>query len=99
MKLYSASPRLLLRSDPDSSMTKKSGLKARVDCVRVNPEEQSPMQSHSKQRGQPPRMHEPDELKYEQKGQSVPPVSLIRGNCDLWGGIAKITEACQSKAQ
>src|SRR6218665_573376 len=35
-------------------------------------------------RGLPSRMHEPDELKYGQKGQKVPSVPLIGGNCDLW---------------
>jgi len=30
------------------------------------------MEAHSKQRGLPPRMHEPGKLKYGQKGQRVP---------------------------
>jgi len=42
--LYSASLRLLLRSAPDSSTAKKNSFKARVECVRVNPEEQSQCQ-------------------------------------------------------
>src|SRR6218665_3028047 len=41
MNLYSASSRLLLRSAPDPSTAKKSSFKGRVECVRVNPGEQS----------------------------------------------------------
>jgi len=41
VNLYSASSRVLLRSAPDSSMAKKSSFKARVECVGVNPGEQS----------------------------------------------------------
>src|SRR6218665_905553 len=86
MNLYSASSRLLLRNAPNYSTAKKSSFKARVECIRVNPGGAIavPMEAHSKQRGLPLRMHEPDELKYRQKGQRVPPVPLIGGNCDLW---------------
>ena len=44
VKLYSAYSRLLLRSAPDSSTDKNSCFKARVECVRVNPGEQSQCQ-------------------------------------------------------
>src|SRR6218665_1266155 len=39
--LYSASSRLLLRSAPDPCTAKKKSFKARVECVRKNPGEQS----------------------------------------------------------
>src|SRR6218665_815216 len=41
--LYSASSRLLLccKSAPDSSTAKNNSFKARVECVKVNPWEQS----------------------------------------------------------
>ena len=41
-----------------------------------------PMEAQSKQRGQPPRIHESGELKHGQKGQRVSPVPLIEGNCN-----------------
>src|SRR6218665_958071 len=77
--LYSASSRSLLKSAPDSSTAKNSSFKARVECVRVNPGVQSQCQfdgTHSKQRGQPPRMHASGELKHGQKRQRLPPVPL-----------------------
>ena len=44
MDIYSASLKLLLRSAPYSSTAKRSSFKARVECVRVNPGEQSQCQ-------------------------------------------------------
>jgi len=50
-------------------------------------------------------MHEPDELKYGQKGQRVPPVSDSTpwsegtATSGAQGGIAKISELGRSKAQ
>ena len=47
-----------------------------------------PMEAHSKQRGQPPRMNESGELNYCQREKEYP-VPLIGGNCNLccpeWG--------------
>ena len=67
MDLYSASSRLLLRSAPDSNTAKKSSFKSRVmfasepwGAIAV------PIEVHSKQSGQPPRMHEFGELKFGQ---------------------------------
>jgi len=72
MDLYSASSRLLLRSASDSSAAKKSSFKARVECVKVNPgEHRSANGSPFQIEVIPPRMHEPGELKYGQKGQRV----------------------------
>src|SRR6218665_696613 len=44
---------------PTHSTAKRSSFKARTECVRVNPGEAIAVQkeAHSKQRGQPPRMH------------------------------------------
>ena len=42
--LYSAYSRLLLRSAPDPCMAKKNSFQARVECVRMNPVEQSQCQ-------------------------------------------------------
>src|SRR6218665_2744823 len=78
--LYSAFSRFLLRSAPDSSTAKESSFEGyRVECVGTIAVS---MEAHSKQRGLPPRMHESGELKYGQKGQRVPPVPLIGGNCN-----------------
>jgi len=60
-----------------------------------------PMEAHSKQRGLPPRMREPDELEYWQKEQRVLPFHWVEGTVTsgAQGGIAKILEVGQSKAQ
>src|SRR6218665_2322548 len=41
-------------------------------------------ETHSTQRGQPPRMHGPGLWRYEQKEQRVTPVPMSGVNCDLW---------------
>jgi len=60
-----------------------------------------PMEAHSKQMGQPPRTHEPGELKYGQKGQRVLPFQRSEGTATsgTQGGIAKISEVGRSKAK
>ena len=61
---------LLLRSAPDPRMAKKNTFQTRVECVRMNPGEQSQCQwkpiPHAG--SQPPRMHGSALWKYEQKG-------------------------------
>src|SRR6218665_1579088 len=44
----------------------------------------APKETHSTQRGQPPRMHGPGLWRYEQKEQRVTPVPMSGVNCDLW---------------
>ena|SRR6218665_917812 len=43
-----------------------------------------PVEAHSKQRGQPPRMRKSGELKYGQKGQRVPPFYFICTWTVIW---------------
>jgi len=60
-----------------------------------------PMEAHSKQRGQPPRMHVSGELKYGQKDKEYPPFHWPEGSATsgAQAGIAKISEVGRSKAQ
>src|SRR6218665_3510925 len=83
MDLFSTSSRLLLRSALDCSTDKRSSLKARVECVRVNPGEQSQCQFQTEgPTTENARVWRVEEREKRTKSTSLVP--LIGGNCNLW---------------